>query len=288
MEGKKISSIEVQSKNKERVNIYLNGEYTFSCSAELVYVHNLKSGMEIAIDKFKEIVDEDNYIKAKNAALKFIERSYKSEKEISDKLLLKGYDEKIAERVMKFLRDYNFVNDEKFIEMYIKEKTISGGRNKIKYSLLRKGISEQLVLEAVDKIDDVLERKIAKKLFDKKYAILKNSEKDKRKLYKKLGDFLIRNGFSGEIVSEILRSNSSLMDEEKVNCNEINNEEEESNCKEEELKELAEKRYRIIIKSEKDSMKTYKKLSEYLMRRGYSFQEIKPVLKEIISASELM
>lgn len=288
MEGKKVSSIEVQSKNKERVNIYLDGEYTFSCSAELVYVHNLKSGMEIAIDKFKEIVDEDNYIKAKNAALKFIERSYKSEKEISDKLLLKGYDEKIAERVMKFLRDYNFVNDEKFIEMYIKEKTISAGRNKIKYSLLRKGISEQLVLEAVDKIDNVLEQKIAKKLFDKKYAILKNSEKDKRKLYKKLGDFLIRNGFSGEIVSEILRSNSSLMDEEKVNCNEINNEEEESNCKEKELKELAEKRYRIIIKSEKDSMKTYKKLSEYLMRRGYSFQEIKPVLKEIISASELM
>jgi regulatory protein len=33
----KITKIEIQKRNKERVNLFLDGEYAFSISAELVY-----------------------------------------------------------------------------------------------------------------------------------------------------------------------------------------------------------------------------------------------------------
>jgi regulatory protein len=44
---KVITAIEVQKRNKNRVNIYIDGEFTFSCSAELVYTHGLKNGKTV-------------------------------------------------------------------------------------------------------------------------------------------------------------------------------------------------------------------------------------------------
>ena len=37
-----ITKIELGKRNKERVNIYIDNEYAFSISAELVYKENLK------------------------------------------------------------------------------------------------------------------------------------------------------------------------------------------------------------------------------------------------------
>ncbi len=47
------------------------------------------------------------------------------------------------------------------------------------------------------------------------------------------------------------------------------------------LVDIASKRLNIIIKSESDNKKQYKKLHDYLLRRGYKYDEIKAVLKEI-------
>ena len=77
-----ITKIEIQKRNKDRVNIYLNGEFAFACSSELVYYHNLKNGMVVDLKKLSEIVEEDNYIKGKNSALKILEKSFKTERNV--------------------------------------------------------------------------------------------------------------------------------------------------------------------------------------------------------------
>ena len=82
-----ITKMEISKRNKERINIYIDEEYAFSISAELVYKENLKVKDKVDVQLLKKLSDEDNYIKCKNAAIKIIERSYKSEKEIKDKLL---------------------------------------------------------------------------------------------------------------------------------------------------------------------------------------------------------
>ena len=88
-----ITKVEVQKNNKNRVNVYVDDEYVFSCDAELVYKYDLKKQKSIQLEELKEIIADDNYIKAKNMALRYIERAYKTEKEMKDKLINKGYDE---------------------------------------------------------------------------------------------------------------------------------------------------------------------------------------------------
>lgn len=275
-----ITKIEVQKKNKDRVNIFIDEEFAFPCSAELVYYHRLEKGKKIDSHLLKEVIEEDNYIKGKNDALKIIERSYKSEKEIYDKLIKKGYEEKTIGRVMAFLKEYKFIDDERYTEMFIKDKLFSSGKNKIKYALLKKGIDEDILNNKLALIKEEDERKFALDLARKKYAILIKSGSPFGKIYKKVGDYLISRGYDFNIVNSIL--------DEVVKRDDI---EGKTSSYEEEvmeetvldrLREIADKRYNVLSKSEKDYEKLYRKLGQYLARRGYKWEDIKKTLKEIV------
>lgn len=282
MEKKVITKIEVQKRNKERVNVYINDEFAFACSAELIYAHSLLKGKSISIDYLEEIIDEDNYIKCKSTALRSIEKAYKTQKQLFDKLTEKGYNDKAIRRTIEFLKQYKFIDDEKFVVMYINDKLNSHGKNKIKYELLKRGIDETLLSENLNNADKGIEENAALRLAEKKYKLLTKSESDFKKIYKKMGDYLVRKGYNLDIVQKVLDDvvKQDLSDSDVFKGpNEEKDEQVDINT----LRELAEKRYRTIIKSEKDNKKVYKKLSDYLLRRGYSWENIKSTLKEIIS-----
>lgn len=207
----KITKIELQKKNEDRVNIYINYEYAFSCSKELVYTHKLSSGQQIERDSLNAIASEDNYIKCKNSALKIIERTYKSEKELYDKLIEKGYDEQTIEITMDFLKKYNFLDDLTFTKMYIKDKIKTQGKNKIRFALIKKGISEEIINSVLEEFNTENQNDTIIALAEKKYKTLQKNEQDSRKLYKKLADFLIRKGFQWEEVKPALKQ---LLNEE--------------------------------------------------------------------------
>ena len=274
-----ITKIEVQKKNKDRVNVFIDGEYSFACSNQLIYTYNLKVNKSVDIEQLKEVVNEDNFLKCKNDSLKIIERSYKSEKDVYDKLIKKGYDEKNIARTIEFLKSYNFLNDDEYCRLYIKDKIKSQGKNKIKYSLVKKGISENIINEKLSEVSDMVELDSAMKIAEKKYNILIKSETDNRKIYKKLWEFLTRNGYDKEIINEIL---SKVID---IDSNEIITDNKSIDL--DQIYELAKKRYNLILKSESDERKIYKKLSDFLLRRGYPWEAIKQVLKDVLRSEEI-
>ncbi|ATD55304.1 recombination regulator RecX [Clostridium chauvoei] len=204
-----ITKIEVQKKNKDRVNIYINEDYAFSLSAELVYKEGLKVKQSIDIDKIKKVALEDDYMKCKNSALRIVEKNYKTKKEIIDKLTLKGYDENTINRTIEFLKEYNFINDENYARMYVNDKIKNHGANKIKYDLIRKGISEDLIKNQISNIDENAEREVAYSLALKKYNLLIKREQDNYKLSQKLYRFLLSKGYSYDVTSEIVKKVTS-------------------------------------------------------------------------------
>lgn len=274
---KTITKIEIQKKNKNRVNVFLEGEFAFSCSAELIYYHNIKKNEKINMELFKEIISQDNYLKAKNSALRVIEKSYKTEKEMFEKLVALGYDEKTSARVMNFLKEYSFVNDNKYADMFIRDKSLSWGKNKIKYTLLKKGVSEEIVENGLKEINHDTEVISATKLAEKRYNTIIKSESNMYKVCKRLGNYLASRGYEYMVINNVLNKLIKVDTEDINNRDKLN---EDNHI--ERLKELAEKRYEIVIKSEKDTSKIYRKLGQYLMRRGYKWEDIKNVLKDIM------
>lgn len=209
-----ITKIEIGKRNKERANIYIDGEFSFSISLELVYKENLKANEHIDIEKLKNLAGEDNYIRCKNSAIKIVERSYKSQKEMKEKLILKGYDERTIERTLQFLKEYNLLNDENYAKMYVKDKVKREGTRKIKYTLIKKGIDDNLIEEELSKVLSEDIKEVALELAVKKYNILKKREDDKYKLSQKLYRFLMTKGYDFDLISEVVKE---VFDTEVIN-----------------------------------------------------------------------
>ena len=201
-----ITKIEVGKRNKERVNIYIDEEYAFSISAELIYKENIKVKDQIDVDSLKKLADEDNYIKCKNTALKTIERTYKSEKELAQKLALKGYDDHIINRTINFMKEYNLLNDNNYATMYVKDKSRNIGKKKIKYSLLQKGIDEEIIESELEKINNDEVKAIVYEMALKKYKVFSKRENDNYKLTQKLYRFLMGKGYDYDLIKDVVKS----------------------------------------------------------------------------------
>ncbi|HCW52970.1 MAG TPA: recombination regulator RecX [Clostridium sp.] len=208
-----ITKIEVQKRNKDRVNIYLDNEYAFSISMELVYKEGLKSKMEIDVDRLRDIADKEGYLKCKNTALRIVERSFKTEKEMRDKLKEKEYKDDQIEKTIEFLKEYKFINDEAYVNAYVNDKLSSRGRQKIKYDLIRKGIERNLIEEKLSDIDSDDEKNTALNLAKKKYNSIKKSESDLYKINGKLYRFLMSKGYNYELIKDVVKSVTNITDE---------------------------------------------------------------------------
>lgn len=206
----KITKIEIQKRNKERVNLFLDGEYAFSISAELVYKEGLKVNSEINKEKIKSIAESENYIKCKESALRIIERNFKTEKEVKDKLKLKGYDDDSIENSIRFLKEYNFVNDEAYTKAFINDKLKTMGSQKIKYSLIQKGIANEVIEEELADLNKENEKRVALNIAKKKLSNIKNKENDKYKISGKLYRFLMSKGYESDIINDIVKEVMSL------------------------------------------------------------------------------
>ena len=207
-----ITKIEIQKRNKERVNLFLDGEYAFSISTELVYKEGLKTKDEIDSDKLKIIADHESQIRCKNSALRIIEKSCKTEKEVRDKLILKGYEDNSINKSIEFLKEYNFINDSNYTKAFIRDKLKSQGSQKIKYTLIQKGISKENIDEELSNLNKESEKSTAFNMAKKKFDIIKKKESDNYKISGKLYRYLISKGYEYDVTSEVVKEIMSLDD----------------------------------------------------------------------------
>lgn len=211
----KITLIEEQKKNKERVSIYIDEAYGFGVSLEILYKYNLKVGMELTEDFISDVIRKEEALKANNYAMNLISMGgLKTEKEIRDRMIKKGFNDDDINNAINLLKDYKYVDDRIYAEYYIKDKLqINGyGKNKIKNDLFRKGVSSETISECLDEfVDDDSQFELAVELGRKKVKTVKTD--DFNVLYRKVGSFLQGRGFSFDVIKKVM---SVLKDE--FNC----------------------------------------------------------------------
>ena len=99
-------------------------------------------------------MDNDEYKTALSAALRLLQHNDRTENEIRDRLVKKGVDTDVAEKVVAYLVENNYLNDERYAEYYV--TCYSGRRSKrrIIMDLADKGIDDRLIARATDNCDD--------------------------------------------------------------------------------------------------------------------------------------
>jgi regulatory protein len=195
---KKITAIEPQ-KNRNRVNIHLDGEFAFGLAR--ITAAWLKVGDVLTEEKVNDLRNKDDSERALQQALLFLSYRARSEKEIKQNLLKHEYAEEIIEQTLEKLRESKLANDGQFAKTWVENRNTFRPRSKsfLAMELRQKGLNEETVKTAVANVDEnALAYETAKKRANR-FKSLERSE-----FRKKLSDFLARRGFPYSVVSSVV------------------------------------------------------------------------------------
>lgn len=212
---KKITKIEYQKNNRDRVNIYLDDKFEFGIDLNIMIKYSLSKNMELDDEFIKEIIIAEDKIKVYNYAVSILSRSAKSEKELRAKMAHKGYESDLINITIDKLKMNKYIDDDDYSERFIHDKINFSkyGKRKIKEALYNKGIDRQIIEEKLSLISTDEENIRAYTLGEKK---LKNlTKEDNAKKYIKLSNFLIGKGFEYETVKKVV---SKLLKEDFSKC----------------------------------------------------------------------
>ena len=144
------------------------------------------------------------YIKAQDLALSYISGKMRTEKEVCGKLRLNGFDEDIVKKVLDFLKKYDYVNDYNYCLAFIRQslKLNPMGYFAIRQKLKIAGVEDYNIEKAWNE-SNVDQLKYAELITDKK---LKGKKIADEKEMRKLQDFLLRKGYSYDIIKDIIKN----------------------------------------------------------------------------------
>ncbi len=187
----KITSITVQEKNKNRCNIFIDGDFFIGLSAELVYEKSLKVGDLIDKEQLRQLTLDKDKSDALQKAINYLSKSMKTKKQIKTYLLGKGYSEEVVYHCIDKLKEYNLINDSEYAQKYILGNSKNQGKNLVQFKLMQKGIRKEEILSAYDELE-IDSKENARALAEKR---LKNKEITKE-LLSKTYRYIISKGFS--------------------------------------------------------------------------------------------
>jgi regulatory protein len=126
-------------------------------------------------------------------------------KDVTDKLRSYNIPQEAKDEILAYLLDNRFVDDERFAKAFVKGKVNQNGwgLNKIRFHLAQKGISKELIDNALQEQDaEIYRQRLVEILQVKSKSIKSESDFEKKR---KLAAYAIQRGFEASLVWEVLK-----------------------------------------------------------------------------------
>lgn len=203
--------ITAKSGRKDKMHIYIDGEYLLTVDEVFWFSSGYISGDEINKEELTAFEEAAGSRRAFNSALNSLDYRDHSEKDIRAKLLRK-HDADYVDEAVKKLIELDLVNDERYAENYAHElfEHKKFGKMRIKSELRAKGISADIANTAVEELFDEEEPDNIQRIVDiigKRYYNRMNDEVGRKKVFSALQ----RMGYS---FSDIREAMSEFSDDE--------------------------------------------------------------------------
>jgi regulatory protein len=156
MTGKRtVTAIQEQVRNRNRVNVHLNGEFAFGLAA--IVAAGLQIGQVLSPGDIDELRLRDSLEKAKESAYRFLSYRPRSVVEMRQSLQRKGFDEAIIDQVVAGLAESALLDDRAFARYWIEQRVTFRPRSRLalRQELYEKGIDRDWIEEAVSDVDEM-------------------------------------------------------------------------------------------------------------------------------------
>lgn len=207
----RITALKIQARDKNRVNVFVDGRYRFSLDISQVAELGIKTGNEYDEAGLVNLENESQFGKLYTRTLEYVLIRPRSQREVRDYLYRKTRDSRtktgdikrgvsveLTERVFQRLEQKSYIDDEKFARFWLENRNVRKGSSlrKLQAELSAKGVSREIIsqlLEQTDRSDsDEIKKILAKKA--KRY----DSEE-------KLIAYLARQGFRYDDIVNAIR-----------------------------------------------------------------------------------
>lgn len=192
---RKISALKIQKKNPNRINVYLDGQFSFGVSR--IVGAWLRIGEILSEERILDLKHQDSQESALQKAMMLISYRPRSEQEIKSRLLKAGYESGCIERTIQKLSSSGLIGDGSFARDWVENRTVFKPRSRrmIAFELRQKGVAFEAIEGALDEAidDDMLAYQAACKQKSKVEKL------DKPEYQKKILAYLARLGFTYEV-----------------------------------------------------------------------------------------
>lgn len=144
--------VKLGEKNAKKIPVYIDGELLGALFPKEIDAYSLISEDEIGEEKYSEILEETLLPRAKRYVMNLLIKSDKTEAELKRKLRSALYGEEVSERAIEYVRGYHYIDELRTATAYIRTKMDSASEKEIRYKLEEKGIDDETIDMAYDRI----------------------------------------------------------------------------------------------------------------------------------------
>lgn len=199
-----ITKVERQKKSDHRYIIHF-GAYNMTVHEDVMIKYRMITGNSFIKADLEEIVLADERQRAYVEGLRYLERKPRTALEMTRRLRQKEIGETIIAEVVQQLQQERFIDDPLYAKQWAEQRITNQRKGKmwIRQELREKGIDKTLISEALENITPEQELESALQTGRKKWKMIRGEANDKRR---KTGAFLMRRGFSGDMVRQVINT----------------------------------------------------------------------------------
>ncbi len=151
----RVTKITVQKRHSNRFNIFLDNDERISVTDDLILRFSLSRGKELDDKEVEALRHAADVAFTREKALELLSRRDHATGELRTKLYQKGYQKAAIQAAIEYLQSKNYLNDERFIKLYLKEliERKQLGPSKIREKLFQRGLSSELINEYIQHYD---------------------------------------------------------------------------------------------------------------------------------------
>ncbi len=202
----RITALEPQVSNAERINLYVDGRFLLGVSAEVVLQMGLQLEQELLPTQLEQLRHEEALQRAVDRALNYLSFRPRSREEVRRYLRRKETPPELIESVLARLDRLDLVNDRDFASFWVetREQFSPRGAHALKNELRMKGVAREVADAVVD--DEKDEERALQAGRKKALSLVRIPGIDYATFRTRLGSFLQRRGFGYEISTRTVRA----------------------------------------------------------------------------------
>jgi regulatory protein len=194
-----ITALRFQKRNKNRVNVHLDGQFAFGLAA--IAAVRLRVGQTLSDEEIARLQRQDGIERAYERALNFLSYRPRSEAEVRRNLHKKNVEDEVVETVVERLTRAGLLDDREFARYWVENRLQFNprGARALRQELRQRGVSNSIITDTLAGLNEEAAARKAASAGARRLAHL-----EPRDFRRRLWAYLARRGFSYTVIETLV------------------------------------------------------------------------------------